>query len=133
MSALRLLAAVVMIVALSIGAGTANAQDKTDNAKLLIGIWEVSKVDGGAPLAVGAKVEFVKDGKVKATHKKDDKDEVREGTYKFEKGKLIVSMAANNANVMTIKKLTDTELIVSMDEGGKVLEFKRKSSAGKEK
>jgi len=126
MNASRQLVAVVMVVALTTFAWGVKKEDKPDAAKLIVGNWEVTKCDKGAPLGVGATVEFTKDGKVKAIIKKDDNDDVHEGTYKFEKGKLIVTMAANNENVVTIKKITESELSVKMDESEKEMEFKKK-------
>jgi uncharacterized protein (TIGR03066 family) len=126
MSTLRLLVAGVMLVALTTDTRAEKKEEKADNAKLLVGAWEVTKTEKDAPLAVGTTVEFGRDGKVKTTAKKDDKEVVKEGTYEFEKGKLIIKMAPNNPNVLSIKKLTDTELVIAHDEGGKVIEFKRK-------
>jgi uncharacterized protein (TIGR03066 family) len=103
--------------------------EKQDNAKLIVGTWEVSKADKDAPLVTGDTAEFTKDGKNKTTRKTNDKERVSEGTYKFEKEKLVITFKSDKGtseNVLTIKKLTDAELVISHDEGGRVIEFKRK-------
>jgi uncharacterized protein (TIGR03066 family) len=128
MDASRLLVAGVIAVALTAGAGAAREQGKK-TAKLLVGTWEVTKTDKDAPLAVGDTTEFSKDGKNKTTRKRNGKEVVSEGTYRFEKGKLIITFKAKKGtseNVLTITKIADKELVISHDEGGKVIEFKRK-------
>jgi uncharacterized protein (TIGR03066 family) len=120
----HLVAGVVVVVLAS-----ALRAEGQDNAKLLVGAWEVTRADSEGPLAVGDTAEFSKDGKNKTTRKRDGKEKVSEGTYKFEKEKLVITFKSNKGtseNVLTIKKLTDTDLIIAHDEGGKVIEFKRK-------
>ena len=124
MNTWKLLLAGAMVVAL--GAGL--RAEGQDNAKLLVGTWEVTKVDKGAPLAVGDTTEFSKDGKNKTVRKKDGNEVVNQGSYKFEKEKLVITFKSGeniSENVLTIKKLTDTDLVLAHDEGGKVIQFKR--------
>jgi uncharacterized protein (TIGR03066 family) len=128
MNALRLLVVGALLVAL---APSAQAQEevKKVNAKLLVGTWQVSKADKGAPLVVGDTTEFGKDGTNKTIRKRDGKDVVSKGTYKFKDGKLIVTFKSGqnvSENVLTIRDLTDKKLVVAHVEGGKVIEFKRK-------
>ena len=103
--------------------GTAGAPG--DNAKKLVGTWEVVKSETGAPPS--ATVEFTKDGKLKLKAKLGDKELVIDGTYKVKGDKLDVTlefMGKSKSESSTIKKLTEKQLIV-VDEMGKSDEFKR--------
>jgi uncharacterized protein (TIGR03066 family) len=96
----------------------------TDNAKKIIGLWEVTKGEGAPP---GSTVEFSKDGKLKVHAKVGDKEINIDGTYKVEGDKLTVTLTFEGKTIMEtnkIKKLTEQQLIVE-DEKGKVEEFKR--------
>src|SRR5262249_53117326 len=74
MNARRLIVAAAVAVAVALTAGgRAEDKEKKNYAKLLVGTWEVTKSFDKGP-AVGATVEFTKDGKVKAKAKVDDKD-----------------------------------------------------------
>ena len=75
---------VVMVVF----AGTAQAQD--DNAKKIVGIWEVAKAGGDLP--AGSTIEFTKDGKLNAVVKVEGMEVKLDGTYKVEKEKLTVKI-----------------------------------------
>jgi uncharacterized protein (TIGR03066 family) len=102
--------------------------EKQGNAQLLVGTWKVTTADKNAPLAIGDSTEFSKDGMNKTTRKKAGKEVVSQGTYKFEKGKLVIAFKSDKGvskNVLTIKKVTDTELVLSYDEGGQVVEFRK--------
>ncbi len=124
MNVLRLLVAGVMVVGLTAGA---RAEEKKDNAKLLLGSWEATKADPGT-LPVGAVVEFAKDGKMKVTPKKDSKDEVHEGTYKVDGAKIAITTKMGDKEAtftITIKKISETEMVAANEES-KVVEFKRK-------
>jgi uncharacterized protein (TIGR03066 family) len=121
MSALRMLA-VGAVVCLAGGGARA-----ADNAKMIVGTWEMTKVEEGG-LPKGTVVEFTKDGKVKLTVKKDDKDATLEGTYKVEGDTFTVTMKMGEEERMqtiTILKLTDTELHVK-NKDGKQSELTRK-------
>jgi uncharacterized protein (TIGR03066 family) len=124
MYALRLLVAGVAMLVLTAGA---SADDKKDTAKLIVGKWEVTKsFDQGPP--VGAAVEFTKDGKFKAIIKADEKEVVREGTYKVDGDKVeLVIKAGDKENKTTfkVKKISDTEMVTENDEG-KSVELKHK-------
>jgi uncharacterized protein (TIGR03066 family) len=125
MNALRLLAAGAMVCALTVGARA--EEKKADNAKLLVGTWEVTKADKDT-LPVGSVVELAKEGKLKVTHKVEGKEETREGTYTVEGDKFTVTVKAGDnvsKHTITIKKISDTELVTT-DEQGKSVEFKRK-------
>jgi uncharacterized protein (TIGR03066 family) len=121
MSALKWLA-VGAVVCLAGGGARA-----ADNAKMLVGKWELTKVDEGG-LPKGTVIEFTKDGKVKLVMKKDDKDATMEGTYKVDGDKFDVTMKVGDdehKQTITILKLTDTELHVK-NEQGKMSELTKK-------
>jgi len=107
--------------------GLSRGDDKVDYAKLIVGKWEVTKADPGtAP--PGAIVEFTKDGKMKVTHKEDDKDVSFGGTYKVEGKKVSMKFKIGDderAKTITITKISDKEM-ATKDEDDKVVELKRK-------
>jgi uncharacterized protein (TIGR03066 family) len=92
-----------------------------------MGSWEVTKADPGT-LPVGAVVTFEKDGKFKTAAKVEGKDMTADGTYKLDGDKFTLMMKRGDMDVkllITIKKISDTELVTANEEG-KVVEFKRK-------
>jgi uncharacterized protein (TIGR03066 family) len=104
------------------------ADDKADNAKLIVGTWTVEKADEGT-VGKGATVEFTADGKCKAVHKKGDEDFTVEGTYKVDGDKLTMNLKIGDMEQkidITIRKLTKTELHTENSEGKKV-ELMKKS------
>jgi uncharacterized protein (TIGR03066 family) len=111
---------VVMVVV----AGTAQAQD--DNAKKIVGIWEVAKAGGDLP--AGSTIEFTKDKMIKAVVKVEGMEVKLEGTYEVVKEKLTVKIKVADQNIeetATIKKLTDDALEIE-DKDKKVDVFKKK-------
>jgi uncharacterized protein (TIGR03066 family) len=116
---------VFMVLSLAIGfSATATA---ADNAKLILGKWEVVKADEGT-LPVGSLVEFLKDGKMTVTAKKGGQDETIDGKYTLEGDTLTVHHKRDNEErtvKITIKKLSETELMVEGPEG-KNISFKKK-------
>jgi uncharacterized protein (TIGR03066 family) len=123
-SSMRTLCIAILGVALVLCDGTAYAQE--DNAKKIVGIWELTKA--GSDLPVGTLVEFTKDLKLNATLK-DGKDEKITGTYLIEKDKITVKVIYMNQNLnpktSTIKKLTDDALEIE-DEDKTIDVFKKK-------
>src|SRR5262249_26020589 len=114
-------------VALTGGGRAEDKEAKKDNAKLLVGTWEVTKSFDKGP-AVGATVEFTKDGKVKVKAKVEDKDVYREGTYKVDGDKLTLVLKRDDKEsktIISIKKLSDKELVTENDDKQSV-ELKRK-------
>jgi uncharacterized protein (TIGR03066 family) len=112
---MKTLSAGVLGVCMVAFAGAAAAQD--DNAKKIVGAWEVAKQTGDLP--VGTVVEFLKDGKMTVTLKEGDKDLKLEGTYKVEKDKLNVTLKIGDdkhEEEVVIKKLTDDALEVEDKE-----------------
>lgn len=119
MKALSAFVAVVLVCA-SVG----RAADD-DNAKKIIGKWEISKSED---LPAGTTVEFTKDGKVIATAKVEGKEVKLEGTYKVEKDKLTSKITVNGKTVEDtddIVKLTDDTLELR-DKDKKVTTLKKK-------
>ena len=105
-------------------ATTAQAQD--DNAKKIVGVWEVAKAGGDLP--AGSTIEFTKDGMLKAVVKVEGMEVKLDGTYKVEKEKLTVKIKVAEQNIeeiATIKKLTDDALEIE-DKDKKVDVFKKK-------
>lgn len=103
--------------------GAARADDKVDYAKLIVGKWEVSKADPGT-VPEGTLVEFTKDGKMKVVAM----DMTIEGTYKLEKNTFTMKLKVGDqekSQKITITKISEKEMS-SKDEGGKVVELKRK-------
>jgi uncharacterized protein (TIGR03066 family) len=105
-----------------ITASFATAADD-DNAKKIVGKWEVTK--SGTDLPTGSTVEFTKDGKLTAIVKGDDTK--LEGTYKVEKEKLTVKLSVNGQSIeeiVTITKLTD-DALETKDKDAKTDVFKK--------
>jgi uncharacterized protein (TIGR03066 family) len=111
--------AILVVLSLTL-VGTAGG----DNAKKLVGLWEVTKSDSAPP---GATVEFTGGGKMQLRAKLGDKELKIDGTYEL-KGDDIISTLTFAGQTKTetnkIKKLTDKQLVVE-DEKGKVEEYKR--------
>ena len=100
-------------------AGFAGADDKDDNAKKIVGKWEVTK--SGSTCRRQHR-DVLKDGKLNVAVKLDGKDESIDGTYKVEKDKLTVKLKVADQTIeesVTIQKLTDKELEIK-DKDGKV-------------
>jgi uncharacterized protein (TIGR03066 family) len=124
MNAVRVLA--VSAIVCLIGAGV-RAEDKADNAKLMIGKWEVSKADDGT-IPMGSTVEFTKDGKIKFAFKMGDMDVAFEGTYTVEKDAFTMVMKMGDMEhkqTVTIKKISD-KTMSTVDKDGKAVELTRK-------
>src|SRR5262249_59835035 len=105
MNAMRLMAVGVLVGLVSFAA---RAEDKADNAKLIVGKWECAKADEGT-LPVGSSVEFTKDGKIIVIVKEGDKEMKGEGTYKVEGDKFDFTIKIGDqehSDTITIKKLT---------------------------
>lgn len=125
MNALRLLTAVAVVCL--VGAGVRADDKKADNAKLIVGKWELTKVEEGG-LPKGTMIEFTKDGKVKVTTKMGDKDATFDGTYEVKGDKLMVAIkVGDDEHKQTIEllKLTDTEMHTK-NEAGKMSELTKK-------
>ena len=107
-------------------AGFAPAADTDDNAKKIVGSWEITKAGGEVP--PGSTIEFTKDQKLSVIIKTEGSDVKVTGTYKIDKNKLTVKMSVENQTVeetVTIKKLTDKELEIE-DKDKKIEVLKKK-------
>jgi uncharacterized protein (TIGR03066 family) len=134
MMGLRLL---LVAVAVAVFGGAATADDKkpdkaSDNAKLIVGTWEVTKGDDRNEVAIGDGFEFSKDGRFKATHTgSDGKVESHEATYEIDGDQLTATYKGSGSKSITktytIKKLTDTELVLAYKD--KSVELKRKKGS----
>jgi uncharacterized protein (TIGR03066 family) len=123
MNALKLLTVAVVVCLV----GPAARADEKDYPKLIVGKWELTKVEEGG-LPKGSIIEFDKDGKVKATIKKDDKEDTLEGTYKVEGDSFTVTMKVGEEErkqKITILKLTDSEMHIK-NEMGRMSELSKK-------
>lgn len=123
MNALKLLAAAAVVGLLA----PAVRADEKDYPKLIVGKWELTKVEEGG-LPKGTIIEFTKDGKLSLTVKKDDTDTKIEGTYTVEGDKFSISIKVGEEErkqTVTIVKLTDTELHTK-NEMGKMAELTKK-------
>ena len=124
MNAVCLLTVSAIVCLVGVGA---RADDKADNAKKLVGKWEISKADPQT-IPVGSVLEFLKDGKIKITIKENGEDKTLEGTYSVEKDVLTVVRKTDEGErkrMVTIKKISDTELVI-VDDESKVVEMTRK-------
>ncbi|MCS7022856.1 MAG: TIGR03066 family protein [Gemmataceae bacterium] len=118
---MRRMAALSMLV-LAITGISALAQEKLDPKKLL-GKWE--PVDSKL---TSLTLEFQDKGKWILTVEIMGKTEKAEGTYKLEGNKLEVTMVLagqEQKEVLTVKKLTDSEFVTT-DSKGKDEAFRRK-------
>ena len=115
----RLPAAVIGTVLFAL-TGFAAADDKDDNAKKIIGKWEVTK--SGSDIPNGSTIEFTKDLKLNVVVKEKDMEVKFDGTYKVEKDVLTVKLKAGDQTIdesVTILKLNDKDLELK-DKDGKV-------------
>ncbi len=97
-------------------------KDETIDAKKLVGKWQPN--DKKTPLTI----EFAADGKLTMTIGEAGKDIKMEGTYKLDGRKLDVQLKFMGEDIkekLTIKKLTDDELVTE-DSKGKEEKLNRK-------
>jgi len=114
----------VGLVAVLVLAGGPHRARAQDEAKNIVGVWQVSK---SGDLPAGSTIEFAKDGKF-TVRVKGEKEEVGTGSYTVQQTKLTVKLKFGDQSfeqAATIKKLTPTELHLEGDDK-KVDEFKRK-------
>jgi uncharacterized protein (TIGR03066 family) len=96
-----------------------------ETKKKLVGVWEAQ--EGGA-LPVGSTLEFIKDGKFKATIKEPSKETIREGTYEVDGEMLKATYKGDGKEVvrnLKISKLTDKELALKDEDQDKTATFKK--------
>jgi uncharacterized protein (TIGR03066 family) len=122
----------IIVVALTSGVRAEKKDDKQDAAKLIVGTWEVTKADKDAGSSIGDTAELTKDGKCILRHT-DGKGKVEtiEGTYQVEGDRVTCLPKGGDSSEMktaTIKKLTDTELVLEGPKG-QTMELKRKKGS----
>ncbi len=108
-----LLSALVVVPGLSAD----DKKDETIDAAKLVGKWEPSAKAG---LKFKVVIEYTKDGKFTLVNDASGKEEKREGTYKVDGNKVIVTMSQEgkeNPITRTITKLTDTEFVTTDEKG----------------
>src|SRR5260370_31390861 len=121
------------IVALPVG--RAEGKKPATNAEKIVGTWVFVKSKYNVVIPFGTTFQLAKNGKltVVVIMALDDGFCV-EGTYKVKGDKLITSRkgpdAKERSETHTIKKLTNTELVIE-DKNGGVLEFKSKAAPEK--
>jgi uncharacterized protein (TIGR03066 family) len=111
------------------GNAAAVAQDKEkSNAEKLVGKWKLTQTTGDFPKDGTAVVEYTKDGKMTITITIGDNTIEMKGKYKLDKDKIDYTVKLPNGEdkteILTIKKLTDDELVTTDPEDIKE-EFKR--------
>ncbi|MBA4063700.1 MAG: hypothetical protein C0501_08305 [Isosphaera sp.] len=119
---MKTLSAAALAVLVAAAAGTAAPED----AKKLVGVWELTKSGGDLP--VGATVEFTKDGKLNVAVKADGQEMKFDGTYTLKDDKLTVKLKVGDTSIeetATVKKLTDDALEIE-DKDKKIDVFKKK-------
>lgn len=93
--------------------------DEKDNAKLIVGRWEITKA--GGDVGPGSTLDFSKDGKMELVVKAGDQKQAVQGKYKLDKDKLTLTLTAGEQSfdqTLTVKKLTAEALELVDDKGG---------------
>jgi len=124
MKTMKLLAVVAGLCLLC----SAAAEEKTDNAKLAVGTWEVTKTHEGGP-PQGGIVEFTKDGKIKVSGKQNGMDVTFDGTYKIDGKKMVLTFKIGDKEQdveLTIDKLDEKAFATTSKEGKVELTRKKK-------
>jgi uncharacterized protein (TIGR03066 family) len=111
--------AVVIVAFAGLAVAVAQDKDKIDPKKLL-GKWE--------PKDSKVVIEFAEKGKLTLSQDGDGKSQKFDGTYKLDGNRLeiaIVILEKEQKETLTVKKLTDEELVTT-DSKGKEETLKRK-------
>ena len=122
-----------LVGVLVLGVSVARADDKKDKEtqEKLVGTWE--SIKGSESVPPGSTMEFTKDGKLKLVFKQEDKSLTIEGTYKVDGQTFKATLKVGDkehTETIKIKKLTDTELVIT-DEKDKTDKFTKKKTAKK--
>lgn len=103
-------------------------KEEKSNAEKLVGKWKLTNTDAKVPDGFAATVEYTKDGKMIIRIEVGDNKVEMKGTYKLDKDKIDYKVTLPNGDdkteILTIKKLTDDELVTTDPDGIKE-EFKR--------
>jgi uncharacterized protein (TIGR03066 family) len=128
---MRTLCAVVLgVVAFGPAAAADEKDAKNENAKKIIGKWEITKA--GGDVGAGSTLDFAKDGKFVLVIKDGDKSRTMKGNYKIDKDKVTITLMVDDTNsfdqTLTIKKLTDDAMeLVDENQGVDVLKRKKEA------
>jgi uncharacterized protein (TIGR03066 family) len=126
MNVLRLMGAGVIVCLLVAGI---KADDKNDNAKMVVGKWTVVKASPKT-FPIGTVMNLSNDDIVKVFGKRDDKEFTHKGTYKVDGAKIIITVKVDGEeqkHVLTITKINDTDMVTD-HLGGGTIEFRRQKS-----
>jgi uncharacterized protein (TIGR03066 family) len=128
---MRVLAPCLAALFVAVAAAPAADPKEKTNADKIVGTWTLVKSDNGTPEGVRFLVEWTKEGKMTLRIEpkaKDAEPVVLKGTYKVNGDKLDYTIddgtGGTRQEVLTIKKLTDEEL-VTVDPKEIKEEFKR--------
>ncbi len=113
---MRTLLSCALLVTFSCPLAADDKKDEKIDAAKLVGKWQRKDQEGGI-------AELTKDGKAIMHHKVNDKELKVEGTYKVDGNKLTVKITFEGEveeSVKTIKKITDTEMVLVGDTGKEV-------------
>jgi uncharacterized protein (TIGR03066 family) len=108
--------------------GSAVADENTDNARLAVGTWEVTKSHEGGPPKDGV-VEFTKDGKIKVSGEQNGMKVTFDGKYKIDGKKMTLTFKIGEKEQdveLTIDKLDEKTFASSSKEGKVELTRKKK-------
>ena len=107
---------------------SSSSSAEQSNKEKIVGVWEFVKSSDGerAPAGFSVTVQFTSDGKMKKTETRGpgQQPKIEQGTYTVTGDSLNASFK-DDAITFTIKKLTDTQLIISNVDKG-TLEFQKK-------
>lgn len=120
MNLFRVLA--IGVVAFTVNDGV-RGQGRVD-PQMLIGVWEVTKGDPNIANN-GSTFEFTKDGGLAFVMKLQGKERKFDMTYKLEGAKLTTQLKGAGPRIVTIKKLSDRQLIWE-ESSRKQIELTRK-------
>jgi uncharacterized protein (TIGR03066 family) len=119
MNVLRMLAVGAIVCVTAIGKAADDPKEKPDNARLLVGKWEVTAAKKELP--VGAVLQFSKDSKMKITISEGGMDMNTDAVYKVEADKIHFTLKLDGKeekkDPLTIKKISETVLILEADRG----------------
>jgi uncharacterized protein (TIGR03066 family) len=127
---MRLLSAsLAAVITATLVAFAAPVPKEKTTAEKLVGTWKLVKFQGEDPPGGGATVEFTKDGKMIITFDNNGEKLVAKGTYKVVGDdkidyKVTLPGGEDKSEVLTIKKLTEDELVTTDPDDLKE-EFKR--------
>jgi uncharacterized protein (TIGR03066 family) len=131
MNVLRFLAAGIIVCMLTASARTDDKKENPDQAKLIVGKWDVIRSSSMRGLPVGSTIEFSKDGKMKITLRgsKQIIEETSNAVYKVKADMIEYTMKPDpkreeDPREVTIKKLSQQELVLEFDKDHP-LEFER--------